>query len=61
MITSAPPAPDAGGTFVFGFTVTKQEQVGGTLKLLVFSLGATNTVQRQASNSIAVIQEAGAA
>ena len=45
---------DAGDTFVFGFTVTKQVQGGATLKFLVFSLGATNTVQRQAANSITV-------
>jgi hypothetical protein len=45
---------DAGDTFVFGFTVTKQTQDGATLKFLVFSLGATNSVQRQAGNTITV-------
>jgi hypothetical protein len=45
---------DTGGTFAFGFTVIKQVSTGGTLKFVVFSLGATNTAQRQAGNSITV-------
>ncbi|MFM0265077.1 hypothetical protein [Paraburkholderia sediminicola] len=45
---------DSGGTFVFGFTVINQLSVGGTLKFVIFSLGATNTTQRQASNTITV-------
>lgn len=45
---------DAGGTYVFGFTVINNVSVGGTLKFVVFSLGATNTAQRQAGNSITV-------
>lgn len=45
---------DDGGTYAFGFAVINQDSIGGTLKFLVFSLGATNTAQRQASNTITV-------
>ncbi len=45
---------DDGGTYAFGFTVINQDTVGANLKFLVFSLGATNTAQRQAGNTITV-------
>lgn len=45
---------DPGGTYAFGFTVINNASAGGTLKFVVFSLGATNTVQRQAGNTITV-------
>ena len=43
---------DNGGTFVFGLTVINQLSVGGTLKFVIFSLGATNATQYQASNTV---------
>ena len=49
-----PATADAGGTYAFGFTVINNASAGGTLKFAVFSLGATNTAQRQASNTITV-------
>ena len=48
------PSKDDGGTYAFGFTVINQVSSGGTLKFAVFSLGATNTAQRQAGNTITV-------
>jgi hypothetical protein len=45
---------DPGGTYAFGFTVINQLSRGGTLKFLVFSLGASNSAQRQAGNTITV-------
>lgn len=48
------PQADAGGTYAFGFTVINNASAGGTLKFVIFSLGATNTVQRQAGNTITV-------
>ncbi|WP_429555179.1 hypothetical protein [Paraburkholderia sp. MM5477-R1] len=55
-VSLVPPSgvKDDGGTYAFGFTVINQASVGGTLKFVVFSLGATNTAQRQASNTITV-------
>jgi len=48
------PITDAGGTFVFGFTVINTLSTGGTFKFVLFSLGATNSMQRQAGNTITV-------
>ena len=48
------PATDPGGTFAFGFTVTNTHSTGGTLKFVIFSLGATNSAQAQAANTITV-------
>jgi hypothetical protein len=48
------PHKDDGGTFVFGFTVIKQESAGASIKFVVFSLGATATSQKQAGNTITV-------
>jgi hypothetical protein len=45
---------DDGGTTVFGFTVINEKSSGATLKFVVFSLGATNTSQAQAGNTITV-------
>ena len=50
----ATPPTDKGGTYAFGFIVIKTSTAGTTLKFLVFSLGATNTAQRQAGNTITV-------
>lgn len=46
------PVKDDGGSYAFGFTVINQASAGATLKFVVFSLGATNTAQRQAANTI---------
>jgi hypothetical protein len=48
------PVSDPGGTFAFGFTVTNTATEGGTLKFIVFSLGATESQQHQAANAITV-------
>lgn len=45
---------DGSGTYAFGFTVINQGTGGLSLKFLVFSLGATASAQRQASNTITV-------
>lgn len=48
------PIADAGDTFAFGFTVTNTATEGGVLKFIVFSLGATESQQHQAGNTITV-------
>lgn len=45
---------DPGGTFAFGFTVTNQATAGSTLKLIVYSLGATGSSQSQIGNTVTV-------
>lgn len=45
---------DPGGTFAFGFTVTNQATAGGTLKLVIYSLGASGTSQSQFGNMVTV-------
>lgn len=49
---------DPGGTFVFGFTVSKQSTIGANIKLVIFSLGSTSTNQTQAGNTIAILYKA---
>jgi hypothetical protein len=46
------PVKDPGGTYAFGFTVINKLTAGCTLQFVVFSIGATNTTQRQAENTI---------
>lgn len=48
------PAKDDGETFTFGFTVINQSTGGENIKFVLFSLGANNTSQRQAANTITV-------
>jgi hypothetical protein len=52
--SSGKPIADPGGTFAFGFTVSHSNTEGATVKFVVFSLGATETSQRQAGNTITV-------
>lgn len=54
LIPIDPEAKDPGNTFTFGFAVINTATVGGSIKFVIFSLGASDVTQRQASNSITV-------
>ena len=53
-MTNPDPKKDQDNSDAMAFTVTKTGKVGGTLKFLVFSVGATSTQQRQYANTITV-------
>ncbi len=48
------PSKDDGGMYTFGFTVINQTQGGANIKFALFSLGANNSYQRLAGNTITV-------
>lgn len=47
-----PTGNDDGGSYEFGFTIINNTSAGGTLKFVVFSLGATRTKEWSAGNTI---------
>jgi hypothetical protein len=48
------PSKTENSTFTFGFAVTNSGSASGSLKFVIFSLGASGSVQKQAGNTITV-------
>lgn len=53
-LQAADPSKTENSTFSFGFAVTNSGSASGTLKFVIFSLGASGSVQKQAGNTITV-------